>query len=127
MPNIKHQMKEEEQDRRERMHQAVDDIETVMHAQTWYMWSRTLSWRCLHFTAPLNTATKVLTSIALLRDISTGVWSTRLPLSTAMELMMSIVLPKSGTTMAPKKLKPRSSKNANAVIPTREDTEAAMS
>ncbi len=73
MPDIKDQMIEEEQDRRERMHQAVDDTETVMHAQTWYMWSRTLSWRCLHFTSPLNTATKVLKSIALLRDTSTGV------------------------------------------------------
>ncbi len=59
MPDIKDQMIEEQQDRRERMHQAVDDIEAVMHAQTWYMWSRTLSWRCLHFTAPLKIATRV--------------------------------------------------------------------
>jgi len=96
-------MIEEQQDRRERMHQAVDDIEAVVHAQTWYMWSRTLSWRCLHFTAPLKIATRVLTSIALLRDISTGVWSTRLPLWTAMELMTSIVPPKSGIMVALKK------------------------
>jgi hypothetical protein len=127
MLDIKDQMIEEQQDRRERMHQAVDDIEAVMHAQTWYMSSRTLSWRYLHFIALLKTATRVLTSIALLRDISTGVCSTRLPLWTAMELITSIVPPKSGIMMALKKLIPRSSKNANAVIPTRENTEAATS
>lgn len=37
MPDMKDQMIEEEQDRRERMHQAVDHIEAVKHAQTWYM------------------------------------------------------------------------------------------
>lgn len=33
MPDIKDQMIEEQQDRRERMHQAVDDIEAAMQAQ----------------------------------------------------------------------------------------------
>lgn len=54
----------------------------------------------LHY-PPLNTATRrALISNVLLRDISTGVWSTRLPLWTAMELMTSILHPKSGTPMA---------------------------
>ena len=37
MVDIKDQMIEEQQERRERMHEAVDDIESVILAQTWYM------------------------------------------------------------------------------------------
>ena len=40
MPDLKDQMIEEEQEQRERMHQAVDDIEAAMHTQEWYMSSR---------------------------------------------------------------------------------------
>jgi len=42
MPDVKDQMIEEQQERRERMHQAFDDIEAIMHAQIWYMWSKIL-------------------------------------------------------------------------------------
>ena len=42
MPDIKDQMIEEQQERRERTHQAVDDIEATEHAQTWYTWSKIL-------------------------------------------------------------------------------------
>ena len=36
MPDIKDQMIEEQQERRERMHQAADDIEAIVDARTWY-------------------------------------------------------------------------------------------
>ena len=40
MLDIKDQMIEEQQEQRERMHQAVDNIEAVVHAQIWYTWSK---------------------------------------------------------------------------------------
>ena len=95
MPDLKDQMIEEEQEQRERMHQAVDDIEATMHTQEWYMSLKektppSFNKDAYELTAPMNPATRVLTSTALWRDISTGVWSTRPPLWTAMEPMTPI-------------------------------------
>ena len=86
MSDLKDQMIEEEQEQRDRMHQAVDDIEAAVHTQEWYMSSTEPFGRdAYNFTALVKSATRVLTSTALWRDISTGVWSTRLPVWTAME------------------------------------------